>query len=232
MENTKPFVGRKIDKSTIINLEKGKIPPQAVDLEEVVLGAMMIDKKGVDEVIDILHPDVFYKDAHRFIYEAIFILFEESQPVDLLTVSSQLKKAGKLEVCGGDFYLIKLTQKVASSAHIEFHARIILQKYIQRSLIKISGEIIEEAYDEAIDVFDLLDTAEAKLYDVTQGNLKRSAETAQDLVIQAKKRIEEIAGKEGMSGIPSGFDKLDKLTSGWQPSDLIIVAARPGMGKT
>jgi replicative DNA helicase len=232
MENTKPFIGRKIDKSTIINLERGKIPPQAIDLEEVVLGAMMIDKKGVDEVIDILHPDVFYKDAHRFIYEAIFILFEESQPVDLLTVSAQLKKSGKLEVSGGDFYLIKLTQKVASSAHIEFHARIILQKYIQRSLIKISGEIIEEAYDEATDVFELLDAAEAKLYDVTQGNLKRSAETAQDLVIQAKKRIEEIAGKEGMSGIPSGFDKVDKLTSGWQPSDLIIVAARPGMGKT
>jgi replicative DNA helicase len=152
--------------------------------------------------------------------------------VDLLTVSAQLKKSGKLEVSGGDFYLIKLTQKVASSAHIEFHARIILQKYIQRSLIKISGEIIEEAYDEATDVFELLDAAEAKLYDVTQGNLKRSAETAQDLVIQAKKRIEEIAGKEGMSGIPSGFDKVDKLTSGWQPSDLIIVAARPGMGKT
>lgn len=232
MEQTKTFVGRKIDKSTIISLERGKIPPQAIDLEEVVLGAMMIDKKGVDEVIDILHPDVFYKDAHRFIYEAIFILFEESQPVDLLTVSSQLKRSGKLEASGGDFYLIKLTQKVASSAHIEFHARIILQKFIQRSLIKISSEIIEEAYDEGTDVFDLLDAAEAKLYDITQGNLKRSAETAQDLVIQAKKRIEEIAGKEGMSGIPSGFDKLDKLTSGWQPSDLIIVAARPGMGKT
>lgn len=232
MENTKPLVGRKIDKSTIISLERGKIPPQAVDLEEVVIGAMMIDKKGVDEVIDILHPDVFYKDAHRFIYEAIFVLFEESQPVDLLTVSSQLKKAGKLEAIGGDFYLIKLTQKVASSAHIEFHARIILQKYIQRSLIKISNEIIEEAYDESTDVFDLLDAAESKLYDVTQGNLKRSAETAQNLVIQAKKRIEEIANKEGLSGVPSGFDKVDKLTSGWQPSDLIIIAARPGMGKT
>ncbi|MFT5736576.1 MAG: replicative DNA helicase [Maribacter sp.] len=232
MENTKPLVGRKIDKATIISLERGKIPPQAVDLEEVVIGAMMIDKKGVDEVIDILHPDVFYKDAHRFIYEAIFILFEESQPVDLLTVSSQLKKAGKLEAVGGDFYLIKLTQKVASSAHIEFHARIILQKFIQRSLIKISNEIIEEAYDESTDVFDLLDAAESKLYDVTQGNLKRSAETAQNLVIQAKKRIEEIANKEGLSGVPSGFDKVDKLTSGWQPSDLIIIAARPGMGKT
>ena len=232
MEKPSPIVGRKIDQSALINLERGKIPPQAIDLEEVVIGAMMIDKKGVDEVIDILHPDVFYKDAHRFIYEAIFKLFETSEPVDLLTVSSQLKKDGKLEAAGGDFYLIKLTQKVASSAHIEFHARIILQKYIQRSLIKISSEIIQEAYEDATDVFDLLDTAEAKLYDVTQGNLKRSAETAQNLVIQAKKRIEEIAGKEGLSGVPSGFDKLDKLTSGWQPSDLIIVAARPGMGKT
>ena len=232
MEKPKPIIGHKIDKTTIINLERGKIPPQAIDLEEVVLGAMMIDKKGVDEVIDILHPEVFYKDAHRFIYEAIFKLFETSEPVDLLTVSSQLKKDGKLELVGGDFYLIKLTQKVASSAHIEFHARIILQKYRQRSLIKISSEIIEDAYDDGTDVFDLLDEAESKLYDVTQGNLKRSAETAQNLVIQAKKRIEEIANKEGLSGIPSGFDKLDKLTSGWQPSDLVIVAARPGMGKT
>ncbi|MBU2974009.1 replicative DNA helicase [Zobellia sp. B3R18] len=232
MEKINPVVARKIDKSTLINLERGKIPPQSVDLEEVVLGAMMIDKKGVDEVIDILHPDVFYKDAHRFIYEAIFKLFESSEPVDLLTVSSQLKRDGRLDAVGGDFYLIKLTQKVASSAHIEFHARIILQKYIQRSLIKISNEIIEEAYDESTDVFDLLDSAESKLYDVTQGNLKRSAETAMDLVIQAKKKIEEISNKEGMSGIATGFDKLDKLTSGWQPSDLIIVAARPGMGKT
>ncbi len=232
MEKPNPVIGHKIDKSTIISLERGKIPPQSVDLEEVVLGAMMIDKKGVDEVIDILHPDVFYKDAHRYIYEAIFKLFETSEPVDLLTVSSQLKRDGKLERVGGDFYLIKLTQKVASSAHIEFHARIILQKYIQRSLIKISNEIIEDAYNEATDVFDLLDNAESKLYDVTQGNLKRSAETAQNLVIQAKKRIEEIANKEGLSGIPSGFDKVDKLTSGWQPSDLIIIAARPGMGKT
>lgn len=232
MEKPSPIVGHRVDKSTLINLEKGKIPPQAVDLEEVVLGAMMIDKKGVDEVIDILHPDVFYKDSHKYIYEAIFKLFESSEPVDLLTVSAQLKKDGKLEAVGGDFYLIKLTQKVASSAHIEFHARIILQKYIQRSLIKISNDIIEEAYSDATDVFDLLDNAEAKLYEVTQGNLKRSAETAQNLVIQAKKRIEEISNKEGLSGIPSGFDKLDKLTSGWQPSDLIIVAARPGMGKT
>lgn len=232
MDKPNPIIGHKVDKAPVINLERGKIPPQASDLEEVVLGAMMIDKKGVDEVIDILSPDAFYKESHKHIFESIFKLFENSEPIDLLTVSSQLRKDGYLESIGGDFYLIKLTQKVASSAHIEFHARIILQKYIQRSLIKISNEIIEEAYSESTDVFELLDGAESKLYDVSQGNLKRSAETAQNLVIQAKKRIEEIAGKEGMSGIPSGFDKVDKLTSGWQPSDLIIVAARPGMGKT
>ena len=216
----------------VIALEKGKIPPQAVDLEEVVLGAMMVDKKGVDEVIDILNPDVFYKEAHQLIFESIVNLFQSSQPVDLLTVSSELKKSKTLERAGGEFYLIQLTQKVSSSAHIEFHARIILQKYIQRSLIKISSEIIEDAYDEGTDVFDLLDNAESKLYEVTQGNLKRSSETAQNLVIQAKKRIEEIANREGLSGIPSGFSRVDKLTSGWQPSDLIIIAARPGMGKT
>ena len=216
----------------VIALEKGKLPPQAVDLEEVVLGAMMIDKKGVDEVIDILNPDVFYKEAHQFIFEAVVNLFQSSQPVDLLTVSAELKKAKRLDRIGGEFYLIQLTQKVSSSAHIEFHARIILQKYIQRSLIKISSAIIEEAYDEGTDVFDLLDNAESKLYEVTQGNLKRSSETAQNLVIQAKKRIEEIANREGLSGIPSGFSRVDKLTSGWQPSDLIIIAARPGMGKT
>lgn len=232
MKQPKTIPGYKVDRSTIISLEKGKIPPQAIDLEEVVLGAMMIDKKGVDEVIDILSAEAFYKEAHKHIFDAIFKLFENSEPVDLLTVSSQLKKDEKLDLIGGDFYLISLTQRVSSSAHIEFHARIILQKYIQRSLIKISNEIIEEAYDETKDVFDLLDNAEAKLYEVTQGNVKKSTETAQSLVIQAKKKIQDISNKEGLSGIPTGFDKVDKLTSGWQPSDLVIIAARPGMGKT
>ncbi len=232
MEKAKSPQNYNYSPGNVISLEKGKIPPQAVDLEEVVLGAMMIDKKGVDEVIDILNPDVFYKTAHQYIFEAIFKLFENSEPVDLLTVSNQLRKDQRLEQVGGDFYLVQLTQKVSSSAHIEFHARIILQKHIQRSLIKISNEIIEQSYDETTDVFDLLDTAETKLYEVTQGNIKRSSETAQELVMQAKKKIEEISNKSGLSGIPSGFEKLDTLTSGWQPSDLVIVAARPGMGKT
>jgi replicative DNA helicase len=232
MENFRNIAPVKVDKATIINLEKGKLPPQVLDLEEAVLGAMMIDKKGVDEVIDILQADAFYKDAHKYIFEAIVQLFVETQPIDLLTVSAQLKKNGKLDLAGGDFYLIQLTQKISSSAHIEFHSRIILQKFIQRSLIRISSEIIEESYDETTDVFDLLDKAESKLYEVTQGNIKRSSETAQSLVLQAKKRIEEIAGQEGLSGVATGFEKLDKITSGWQPSDLIIIAARPAMGKT
>ncbi|CAM3699810.1 replicative DNA helicase [Flavobacterium chungbukense] len=232
MENFKNFSPVKVDKTTIINLEKGKLPPQALDLEEAVLGAMMIDKKGVDDVIDILQPDAFYKDGHKHIFEAILQLFTETQPIDILTVSTQLKKNGKLDLAGGDFYLIQLTQKIASSAHIEFHSRIILQKFIQRSLIRISSEIIEASYDDSADVFDLLDQAESKLYEVTQGNIKRSSETAQSLVLQAKKKIEEISKKEGLSGVETGFHNLDKLTSGWQPSDLIIIAARPAMGKT
>ena len=188
MEKLQPIQSKSFKKGTLINLEKGKLPPQAVDLEEAVLGAMMIDRKGVDDVIDILHSETFYKQAHQYIYDAMFKLFNESEPIDLLTVSNQLRKEGKLESVGGDFYLVNLTQKVSSSAHIEFHARVILQKYIQRRLISISSEIIDEAYDETTDVFDLLDSAETKLFDVTQGNLKKSSEAAEGLVSQALKK--------------------------------------------
>ena len=232
MEKQKNITQQSRQGGQIVSLQKGKLPPQAIDLEEAVLGAMMIDKKGVDNVIDILSPAAFYKQAHQHIFEAIINLFSDSNPIDLLTVSTQLRKNDKLEQIGGDFYLIQLTQKVSSSAHIEHHSRIILQKFIQRSLIKISNEIIENAYDDTKDVFDMLDDAESKLYDVSQGNIKKSTDTAQSLVIQAKKKIEEISNKEGLSGVPSGFFDLDKLTSGWQSSDLIIIAARPGMGKT
>ena len=232
MKQPAPYRDININKTSIINLEKGKLPPQAIDLEEVVIGAMMIDKKGVDEVIDILTPEAFYKETHQLIFQSIFTLFQKSEPIDLLTVSNQLKKDNNHEKIGGDFYLISLTQKVSSSAHIEFHARIILQKFIQRSLIKISNEIISDSYDESMDVFDLLDDAESKLYDITQGNIKKSSESAQNLVIQAKSKIEAISNKKGLSGIASGFKNIDKLTAGWQESDLVIIAGRPGMGKT
>jgi replicative DNA helicase len=232
MEKSKTFASKFNNPSKVIAFEKGKLPPQAVDLEQAVLGAMLIDKKGVDDAIDILTPDSFYKTEHQYIYEAIFDLFKDSQPIDILTVTDRLTKNGKLQLAGGEAYLINLTQRVASSAHVEFHARIVLQKYIQRKLITISNDIIEEAYDETTDVFDLLDSAESKLFEITQGSLNKNSESAESLVNQALKKIESMAGKEGMSGLPSGFTKLDELTSGWQPSDLVILAARPGMGKT
>ena len=232
MEKRNPLKIYENENQSVVNLSDGKIPPQAIDLEEAVLGAMLIDEKGVNEVIDILSPEVFYKRSHQLIFESIQRLFRESEPVDLLTVSADLKKNKNFEVIGGDFYLISLSQKVSSSAHIEYHSRIIQQKFIQRKLITISNEIIQKSYNESTDVIDLLDEAESKLYDIAQNNIKGSSETAQNLVIQAKNRIEEISKQEGLSGISTGFDKLDRLTSGWQPSDLIIVAARPGMGKT
>ena len=232
MEKRNPLKIYENDNQAIVNLSDGKIPPQALDLEEAVLGAMLIDEKGVNEVIDILSPEVFYKKSHQLIFESIQRLFRESEPIDLLTVSADLKKNKNFEVIGGDFYLIGLSQKVSSSAHIEYHPRIIQQKFIQRKLITISNEIISKSYNESTDVIDLLDEAESKLYDIAQNNIKGSSETAQNLVIQAKNRIEEISKQEGLSGISTGFEKLDRLTSGWQPSDLIIVAARPGMGKT
>ena len=232
MEKRNPLKIYENENQSVVNLSDGKIPPQAIDLEEAVLGAMLIDEKGVNEIIELLSPEVFYKKSHQLIYESIERLFRESEPIDLLTVSADLKKNKNFESVGGDFYLINLSQKVSSSAHIEFHSRIILQKYIQRKLITISNEIIQKSYNESTDVMDLLDEAESKLYDVAQGNIKTSTESAQNLVIRAKTRIEEIAKQEGLSGVSTGFEKLDALTSGWQPSDLVIIAARPGMGKT
>ena len=232
MEKRNPLKIYENENQAIYNLSDGKIPPQALELEEAVLGAMLIDEKGVNEVIDILSPEVFYKKSHQLIFESIQRLFRDSEPIDLLTVSADLKKNKNFEIIGGDFYLIGLSQKVSSSAHIEYHSRIIQQKFIQRKLITISNEIIAKSYNESTDVLDLLDEAESKLYDIVQNNIKGSSETAQNLVIQAKNRIEEISKQEGLSGVSTGFEKLDRLTSGWQPSDLIIVAARPGMGKT
>ncbi|PIE99643.1 MAG: replicative DNA helicase [Polaribacter sp.] len=222
----------KQNNSRIVNLQQGRIPPQAIDLEEAVIGAMMVDKKGIDNAIDILTPEAFYDTRHQVIYDAIMTLFKEGKPIDLLSISSQLKSEGKLELAGGDYYLITLSQKVGSSAHIEYHARIVVQKYIQRKLISIAAEIQENAYDETSDVLDMLDDAEAKLFEVTQGNLKKGAQVAGNLVEEAIKKIQADSKKEGMSGLATGFTKLDNLTSGWQPTDLIIIAARPAMGKT
>ena len=226
-----PNTGR--SSGALVNLTAGgRVPPQAVDLEEAVLGALLIDKNALSKIVDILHPDAFYKDQHKLIFKSIINLFGENQPVDILTVASDLRKDGEMKQAGGEVYLAQLSQKVSSAAHIEYHARIILQKHIQRELVRISSEIIESAFDETTDVLELLDRSEQKLFEVAQGNLKRNYESSEALIRQALERIEHISKQEGLSGIPSGFSDLDRITSGWQPSDLIILAARPGMGKT
>lgn len=213
--------------------ELGKMPPQAVDLEEAVLGAIMLEKDALTNVIDILKPEAFYKDAHSRIFGAIFRLFSRSEPVDILTVTQELKKTGELDVVGGAYYITQLTNRVASAANAEFHARIIVQKFIQRELIRISTETINDAFEESTDVFELLDKAEGNLFSIVQGNIRRNYDTMSSLINQAIKQIEKAREKEdGLSGIPSGLTALDRITSGWQNSDLVIIAARPAMGKT
>lgn len=214
------------------NISGGKMPPQAVDLEEAVLGAMMINKKGLNETIEILEEEYFYRPQHQAIYSAITTLFNESQPIDLLTVSNQLKKDGKYDEVGGDVYLVGLTEKVSSSAHIEYHARVVQEKYIMRKLIEISSDIIEQAYDETSDIFELLNEAESEIFKITDGSLNNESQSSKDLVKAAIDQIKAMSQKEGLSGVPSGFRDIDKITSGFHPSDLVILAARPGMGKT
>ena len=212
---------------------QGRIPPQAVDLEEVVLGALMLEKEAINKVIDILTPEAFYKEAHQKIFKAIKDLFGKSEPVDILTVTNELKSTGELELVGGAYYISKLTNRVVSAANIEYHARIIMQKHIQRELITISSETINQAFEDTTDVFDLLDAAESKLFQVSENNLRRSSESMQDLVKKAIKEIENAKDNDKMlRGVPSGYTSLDRITQGWQKSDLIILAARPSMGKT
>lgn len=214
-------------------IEHGKIPPQALDLEEVVLGGMMLEKDAVNTVIDILHPEAFYKDAHKSIYNAIKTLFSKSEPIDLLTVTNALRSSGELDSIGGAYFISQLTNRVVSAANIEFHARIILQKFIQRELIRISTDIITDAYEDTTDVFDLLDKAESGLFSVSETNLRRSFSTMPDLVNAAILDIENAKNSgSDLRGVPSGYGGLDAITQGWQKSDLIILAARPSMGKT
>jgi len=214
-------------------IELGKVPPQAVELEEAVLGAMMLEKDAVSAVIDILQPKVFYKESHQKIFSAIYRLFGKSEPIDILTVTNELKNTGELEMVGGPYYITMLTSRIASAANVEYHARIILQKHIQRELINISSDIIKEAYEDTTDVFNLLDKAEQNLFSVSETNLRRNFEDMQSLVKQAIEDIEAARESDShLRGVPSGFVDLDRITTGWQKSDLIILAARPSMGKT
>lgn len=226
---------QRVRKPVVNNIlpEHSRIPPQAVDLEEAVLGALMLEKDALTAVIDILKPEMFYKDAHQVVFTAILNLFKRSEPVDILTVTSELRSMGELENTGGPYFLTQLTNRIASAANVEYHVRIISQKYIQRELISISSEIIRDAFEDTTDVFDLLDNAESKLFAVGESNLRRSYLDIQGLVKQAIEEIENAKNADDqLRGVGSGFTEIDRVTAGWQRSDLIILAARPSMGKT
>jgi replicative DNA helicase len=217
----------------ISTLVYGKIPPQANELEEAVLGAIMLEKGAFDIVVEILRPECFYVEGHQKIFEAMRKLSDKSMPIDLLTVVEELKVNGDLELVGGPYYITKLTNLVASTANLEAHARIVLQKFIQREMIRISGEIISEAYEDSTDVFDLMDKAERRLYEITDTHLRKNYSSITDVLKQTMTRIEELRNsKEDLNGVPSGYSKLDSITRGWQSTDLIIIAARPSVGKT
>ena len=213
--------------------EIGKLPPQALELEESVLGALMIEKEAYGMVADLLRPESFYSDKHRYIYEAIRALSNNDNPVDMLSVAQQLKSMGLLEDAGGVVYLSELTRRVASAAHLRYHAQIVAQKATARDLIAVACQIEEKGYDETQDVDELIDEATAKIFDISQRAQKRDVTHIFPVISEAFERMHKASENEGnISGIPSGFTELDKITSGWQKSDLVIIAARPAMGKT
>lgn len=211
----------------------GKIPPQSLDLEEAVLGALMLEKDALTSVIDILRPESFYKEAHQRIYNAILTLFTNSDPIDILTVNNQLRSTGELDFVGGTLYLTELSSRVNSAANIEYHARKIVENALKRFLITIASEIQKDAFEDSTDVFQLLDHTEQALFSATDAYIRRNFSDMAGLMKQALDELEARKDhKDGLTGVPSGFSALDRLTSGWQKTELTILAARPGMGKT
>jgi replicative DNA helicase len=217
----------------LLDTSMGKLPPQSLDLEEAVLGALMIEKDALNAVVDILQPESFYKEAHQRIYSAIIALFSNSEPIDILTVTNQLRQDGAIELVGGSGYVMSLTTKINSAANIEYHSRIISQNAMKREMIRVASEILKEAYEDTTDVFTLLDKAENHIFRISDSNIKKNYSDMSSLMIEALNELEKRKNqKDGLTGVPSGFSSLDRITSGWQPTELIILAARPGMGKT
>ena len=216
-----------------LNTILGKVPPQSPELEKAVLGALLIQSSAIYDIINIIQPHSFYIPAHQTIYSAMRNLMQSEKPIDTITVSEELKANDQLEDVGGLPYLVELTELIGTAAHLEYHARIVQQKYIQRELIKASTEIQKMSYDETKDVDDLISFAEGEIFNISEGMVKKELVRIGDVLEDAKKSIEKAADQKGSyRGVPSGFTDLDRLTSGWQPSDLIIIAARPAMGKT
>jgi replicative DNA helicase len=211
----------------------GKLPPQALDLEEAVLGALMLEKNSLNAVVEFLKPEHFYDDRHKEIYTAIIDLFKATEPVDMRTVVNQLRKNGKIEFIGNAYYIAELTSKVSSAANIEYHARVIMEMAIKRTLIEVASQIHHDAYEDTTDVFELLDKTEQSVFEISDSNLRKNYDNMKNLMARAIQELQVLKDhKDGLTGVPSGFTALDRITSGWQRSDLVIIAARPGMGKT
>jgi replicative DNA helicase len=212
---------------------EGRIPPQAVDVEMAVLGAMLLEKGAIAKVIEILDDASFYKPAHQRIFAAMIALFERSEPVDLITLIEELRRRGELEKVGGEYYLTELTTRVTTAANVEYHAHIVLEKALMRQLIASSSEMASRAYSETEDALDLLDEAEQKVFQISEQRMKKSFVSMNTAVHSTMEMLESIHGKHsGVTGVPSGFTELDNYTGGFQKSDLIIVAGRPSQGKT
>lgn len=210
----------------------GKMQPQAIPLEEAVLGALMLDREALGIVDTILSPETFYLSAHQHIYRAITGLAERSLPVDLLTVTDELRRLGKLDEIGGGYYLIELSNRVASAANIEYHAFILKQKYLQRRIIEVSGQATASAYDDTVDVFEQLDTLEKNVFSIASGAFQKSASSIGSVAVDVLKVADTAMSQKGLTGVPGGLKAVDAQTGGWQNTDLIIIAGRPGMGKT
>lgn len=216
-----------------VHEKSGRVPPQAVDVEKSVLGAMLIEREAIPQVIEVLPSEAFYSGKHQKIYAAILDLFERGNPVDLVTLTEELKRRDQLEDIGGAYYLTELTTQVASAANVEYHARIIAEKSLLRKMIETMTSVVSKAYDPGADAFELLDEAESTIFQISDNQLRKAASPMKKVVKDTFQHLETIHGQEsGITGVPSGFPELDDLTSGWQQSDLIIVAARPSMGKT
>lgn len=222
--------------TTIIKVganEMGKLPPQAQELEDSVLGAILIEKDAYGTVADLLRPEVFYKDQNRLVYEAIRALAGKDEPIDSMTVCEKLRSLGTLEQAGGVVYVADLTRRVASTAHLRYHAEIVSKKATARDIIALAAQIEEKGFDETQDIDELMQEAERGIFEISQRAQKRDVTQIDPVIEEAFARMEKAAKNTGsVSGIPSGFKALDKITSGWQTPDLIIIAARPAMGKT
>lgn len=228
-QNRRARSPRALDNSSIL----GKVQPQAIEVEEAVLGAIMLEKDAFSKVSEILTVETFYERKNQLVFEAIRRLALEQKPIDILTVNQQLIADGTLDEIGGPYYIASLTAKVGSASHIEYHANIIAQKYLQRQLISYAGSIEAAAFDETCDVDETMQKAEAELFQLSQRNIRNGVIQIDPVIQEALLKIEQAANRaDGLSGLPTGFHDLDKMTSGWQATDLIIVAARPAMGKT